>query len=155
MASPLRICQPVSLSRSKPAAPCEKNRTCNRVTAKTTAPTLGNRTAASRVTSLPGLRSWAAPRQCGIQITLRCNGSTAKSVLAGKGQSCRNAFVEAVQCGHDSTDGGDHGQGDGRHDQGIFDQVLTFGLFPEISPERFHCFSSGCFDSAVFCCTDE
>ena len=55
-------------------------------------------------------------------FALRCTGGA---------QRGRNAFVEAVECGSEVLDDGNHAQSDRGRDQSIFDQILAFCFFPK------------------------
>src|SRR5262249_43481899 len=78
----------------------------------------------------------------------KCGASSAGGLweLTGESQRGRNALVEAVERSSNTPNGGDHSEGNGRDDQGVFDQILTFCLFPKTNQQCFHHFSSGAFD---------
>lgn len=65
----------------------------------------------------------------------------APRLLAGgsdAGQTVSDALVEADDGLGQGVDGGDEGQADGRHDEGVFDQVLTAFVAPDAEQQMFH-----------------
>src|SRR5262245_42155667 len=123
------MCQPVSLSRNKPCAPCEKNKTFNSATAKIMVQNPGSTAETSESTW-----RFTARMTCGYPLMEGC-------LAAAQGKASRYALVKAIESRHNATNRCDHPQRDRSNDECIFDEVLAFFIFPEIDPKVFHlCF---------------